>query len=100
MNKAASVIAVIAGVILSGQCAIWGACLGGHDPKAGYPFPDAKGAVLFLMGVSVIPLVAVVFITIVRRFLSSRHTSIRLPVPVALFFLAPLFSLGLGYSVR
>lgn len=100
MNKVASIIAVIAGVILSGQCAIWGACLGGHDPKAGYPFPDAKGAVLFLVGVSVIPLLAVGVITLARRFLSSRHTSIRLPFPIALFFLAPLFSLAMGYSVQ
>lgn len=100
MNKTASIIAAIAGVILSGQCAIWGACLGGHDPKAGYPFPDVKGAVLFLIGVSVIPLVVVVFITIVRRFLSSRNTSIRIPFPVAIFLLGPIFGLAMGYSMQ
>lgn len=100
MNKAASIIAVIAGVILSGQCAIWGACLEGHDPKAGYPFPDLKGAALCLVGMSVIPLVVVVFITIARRFLLSRHTSIRVPFPVAILLLGPLFSLAMGYSVQ
>lgn len=100
MNKAVSIIAVIAGVILSGQCAVWGSCLGGHDPNAGYPFPDLKGAVLFLIGVSVIPLGVVVLITIVRGLLSSRHTTIRIPIPVAILLLGPLFSLAMGYSVQ
>ncbi len=100
MNKAASIIALIASVILSGQCAVWGAYLGRHDPKAGYPFPDFKGAVLFLTGVSVIPFVVVVLIMIVRRFLSSRHTSIRIPFPVTILLLGPLFSLAMGYSVQ
>ncbi len=100
MSKAASIIAVTAGVILSGQCAVWGACLGGHDPKAAYPFPDVKGAVLFLIGVSVIPLVVVVLSTIVRRLLSSLHPSLRLPIPVAILLLGPLFSLVMGYSVQ
>jgi len=100
MNKLAAVIAVIAGAILSGQCAIWGACLGGHDPNAGYPFPDFKGAVLFLIGVSVIPIVVAVFTTIVRRFLSARLLSFRIPIPVAVLLFGPLFSLAMGYSVQ
>ncbi len=100
MNRTAAIIAGIAGVILSGQCARWGACLGGHDPKAGYPFPDLKGAVLLLVGVSVVPLVVVVFLSIVRRFLSSRHPSVRIHLPVALLVLAPLLSLSMGYSVQ
>jgi len=77
-----------------------GRCLGGHDPKAGYPFPDFKGAVLFIVGVSLIPLGVVAFITIVRRILSSRYISIRVPIPIAILLLSPLFSFAVGYSVQ
>jgi hypothetical protein len=100
MNRTAAVTSIIVGVILSGQCAIWGACLGGHDPKAGYPFPDLKGAVLFLIGLSVVPLVVVVCTAVVRRFLSTRLITVRLPISLAILTLAPLFSLGLGYLVQ
>lgn len=100
MNKAIFVIAAILGAILSGQCAIWGACLGGHNPKAGYPFPDLKGIVLFFIGVSAIPLGVAAFVTIVRRFFSSRRTSIPISIPIAILLLGPLFSLVMGYSVQ
>lgn len=100
MNKSVAAIAVIIGIVLSGLCAIWGACLGGHDPGAGYPFPDLKGIVLFLIGVTVVPLGVVVFITIVRRFLSQHLTSIRFPIPVAILLLGPVFSLAIGYLVQ
>lgn len=100
MNKAAAVIAVIAGLILSGQSAIWGACLGGHDPKAGYPFPDLKGGILFLIGVSVIPLGVVAFITVARRFLSSDNILTRISIPIAILVLGPLFSLVIGLTLQ
>jgi len=100
MSKVASIIAVIAGVILSGQCAIWGAVLGGHDPKAGYPFPDLKGLVLFLGGFTLIPLGVVAFVVIFRRILSYRYNSVCLPIPVAILLLGPLVGLAMGYSVQ
>lgn len=100
MNKVAAVIAVIAGLILSGQCAVWGACLGGHNPKAGYPFPDLKGAVYFLIGVSVIPLGVVAFITVIRRFISSDNILTRISIPIAILVLGPLFSLVTGLTFQ
>ncbi len=95
-----STIAVIAGVIISGQCAIWGALLGGHDPSAGDPFPDFKGAILFLIGLTLIPLGVVFSVTLTRRIFSSRLISVYVPIPVAILLLSPLLSLATGYSVQ
>jgi hypothetical protein len=100
MNKVAAVIAVVAGVILSGKSTVWGACLGGHDPMAGYPFPDLKGALLFLIGVSVIPLGVVAFIAVVRRFISPDNILTRISIPIAILVLGPLCSLVVGLSLQ
>ena len=100
MSKVAVNIAIIVGIILSGQCAVWGTCLGGRDLRAGSPFPDFMAIGLFLLGVTVIPLGVVVLTTVVRRFLSKRFTSVRISVPLAILILGPLFGLIMGYSVQ
>jgi len=100
MKKTSSALAVIAGMILSGQAAVWGARLGGHDPKAGFPFPDLEGLVLFLIGALILPLVAAAISTIILSFISRRHPAVSLPIPLAILLLGPLLGLALGYSVQ
>ena len=100
MNKSVAATAVIIGIVLSGQCAVWGACLGGHNPEAGYPFPDFKGIVLFLIGVTVVPLGVAVITTIIRSVIATYHTSVRIPISIAILLLGPLFSLAMGYSMQ
>jgi len=100
MNKSVAAIAAIIGIVLSGLCAIWGACLGGHVLGAGDPFPDVKAIALFLIGMTVVPLGVAVLISVVRRVFLTRHTSIGVSIPVAMLLLGPLVSLTIGYSVQ
>ena len=99
-NKATAAIAGIAGVVLSGFSAFWGACLGGHNPRAGEPFPDFEGIALFLIGVSVIPLGVAVIAALVRHYITSRFAAARVSIPFAILLLGPPVSLELGYSVQ
>jgi hypothetical protein len=100
MKLFGTTIAIAIGVIASGICAVWGACLTGHQLNAGYPFPDIKAIMLFLSGAVVVPLLVAGCIKILRNYLSPRLDSNRLLLPVAILFFAPLVSLAVGISAQ
>lgn len=66
-----SVIAasVIAGVFLSGFLAGKGAISAGHDPTAGWPFPDLTGMIIFVLGALACPILAFCLVKLLSRVL-------------------------------
>jgi hypothetical protein len=96
MKLLGATIAIAIGVIASGICAVWGACLKGHQLNAGYPFPDVKAIMLFIYGAVAVPLIVAVCMKTLRHCFSPRLNSNRLLLPVAILFFAPLVSLAGG----
>lgn len=94
------VVPIIAGSLLSGQAAIWGARLAGHDSKAGYPFPDVKGFFLFLLGVLVIPAVVAGVTGIMRRIPSAHDSDVKISIPTAILVFGPLLGFVVGCSLE
>lgn len=70
-NPHLSVIAtsVLVGAFLSGILAREGAISAGHDPSAGWPFPDLTGLVIFVLGALVCPILAVCLMKLLSRIL-------------------------------
>lgn len=93
-------ILMIGGMILSANATGWGACAAGHDPNAGYPFPDFMGAVLFLMGLTVIPLVVAMGLALLRRMFSTRFATTPLSTALGILMIAPLLSWAIGYRAQ
>lgn len=70
-NLHPSVIAtsVLSGVFLSGILARKGAISAGHDPTAGWPFPDLTGWVIFAFGALACPILSVCLVKLLSRIL-------------------------------
>ena len=70
-NLHPSVIAtsVLSGVFLSGILARQGAISAGHDPSAGWPFPDLTGWVIFAFGALACPILSVCLVKLLSRIL-------------------------------
>ena len=99
MSKAthlAAIGATIAGALISGICAVWGAVLSGHNTKAAYPFPDLFGAIVFLVGTFAVPLAVAGLVGAIRGYKANRNITSRLSIPNAVLFFGPLLGLLTG----
>lgn len=95
-----TVIGIFLSAIASGIFAVWGSCLMGHDLNAGYPFPDTKAIVLFLIGFSFVPLVVAFYTTVLRRAFPTEPDSRRSFVPISILLLISLGGLLIGVSAQ
>ncbi len=96
-NLHPSVIAtsVLAGAILSGTLAGKGAISAGHDPTAGWPFPDLTGWVIFASGALVCPILGVCLVKLLSRILPKSPYRLI----IATFVIPPLIALPMGSAL-
>jgi hypothetical protein len=62
-------VSIISGSYLSGFLAVKGAVSAGHDPTAGWPFPDVNGLVIFIGGAIACPILAFCLVKLLSRIL-------------------------------
>ena len=86
---------VLIGSLMSGYMSGRGACAAGHDPRAGWPFPDLKGMVFFWAGALVWPVITVCLVKLVFIIFPK----IRFPKSFAILLLSPLLAYPAGSSL-
>jgi hypothetical protein len=99
-NPLAAIGAIVAGALISGICAVWGAVLAGHDTRAAYPFPDLFGVIVFLIGAFASPLAVVGLVRVVRAFKAKSQSFSRLSTLYAVLFFGPLLSIATGCIIQ